>query len=207
MALEVEKKYRLTAAQRRSVIQRLSKMGAKLKGTEFEENILYSGHGVEPGRSVLRLRRIGKRAILTFKERLPGKSSVKQQREDETEVADAEALDTILQAIGFEPAVIYEKRRTTWHLKAAEVVLDELPFGQYMEIEASESKIGEVEKELAVKGLKSENATYPSLTVKYGRKRQGVVEARFSSDNAGPPRQRERSKKRTRKQRHETTRN
>jgi adenylate cyclase class 2 len=179
--LEVEKKYRLTASQRRSVIRRLSQIGAKLKGTEFEENILYSGEGLDPARSVLRLRRTGKRALLTYKERFPGNSSVKQQQEDETEIADAEALDAILQAVGFEPAIIYEKRRTTWRLRGAEVVVDELPFGQFMEIEASEPRIAEVERELAVKGLKPEEATYPSLTVKYGKKRKGLIESRFKS--------------------------
>jgi adenylate cyclase class 2 len=207
MALEVEKKYKLTATQRRNLLQRLSKMRAKLKGTEFEENILYRGEGLDPERSVLRLRKVGEHAILTYKERFPGKSSVKQQQEDETEVADAEALDAILQAIGFEPALIYEKRRMTWHLKGAEVVLDELPFGQFMEIEASGSRIREIERELAVKGLKAENATYPSLTIKHGRKRQGVVEARFDSNDAKLPRQRKRSTKRTQSKdtkRHET---
>jgi adenylate cyclase, class 2 len=177
--LEIEKKYRLTPSQKRNVLQRLPEIGAKLKGTEFEENILYRGEGLDPARSVLRLRRIGKRAILTYKERFPGNSSVKQQQEDETEIADAEAIDAILQAVGFEPAIIYEKRRTTWRLKGAEVVVDDLPFGQFMEIEASEARIGEVERELAVKGLKAEEATYPSLAVKHGKKRKGLIESRF----------------------------
>jgi len=75
MPLEIEKKYRLTASQKRSVSRRLSQIGAKLKGTEFEENVIYTGEGLEPGRSILRLRRIGNRAILTYKERFPGKSS------------------------------------------------------------------------------------------------------------------------------------
>ena len=52
------------------------------------------------GKCVLRLRRFGEdadgsaadnrqRAVLTYKERLPGVSSIKQQLEDETEVSDA----------------------------------------------------------------------------------------------------------------------
>ena len=196
MPLEIEKKYRLSPSQKRAVTQRLSEIGAKLKGTEFEENILYTGEALEPARSVLRLRRIGKRAILTYKERFPGRSSVKQQREDETEIADAEALDAILQALGFEPSIVYEKRRTTWRLRGAEVVVDELPFGHFMEIEATEARIASVERELAVKGLTAEEATYPSLTVKHGNKRQGVVEARFSSKKARSTKKGTKGKKR-----------
>jgi adenylate cyclase, class 2 len=179
MPVEIEKKYRLTASKKRKLSQRLKEIGAKPKGTEFEENTLYKGAGLDPARSALRLRRTGKRAVLTYKERSPGESSVKQQQEDETEVADAEALDAILQSVGFAPALVYEKRRTTWKLRGAEVVLDELPFGLFMEIEASEKRISQIEKQLAVKGLKAEHATYPRLAVKHGKKRHGVIAARF----------------------------
>jgi len=180
--VEIEKKYRLTKKQREQVLERLAEIGAKLKATEFEENILYSGEGIDYSRAVLRLRRVGKRAILTYKERFPTSSSIKHQREDETEVSDADALDAILQALGFTPALVYEKRRMTWRLRGAEIVVDDLPFGLFLEIEAGEDKILHVERKLAIKRLKSEHATYPQLTAKHGKKKQnGIIEARFSS--------------------------
>jgi len=179
--IEIEKKYRLTKKQREKVLERLVEIGGKLKTTDLEENTLYSGDGIEPGRSVLRLRRVGERAILTYKERFPTASTIKHQQEDETEVGDADALDAILQALGFTPTLVYEKRRMSWRLGDAEIVVDELPFGLFMEIEASETDIRDVERKLAIKDLKAEPSTYPQLTVQYGKKHRGVIEARFKS--------------------------
>ncbi len=181
MAIEIEKKYRLTKKQNDSVRRRLPEIGATFQGEEFEENTLYGGKGLAVGRSVLRLRRVGDSAILTYKKRLPTSSPIKRQREDETKVEDPEALNAILAALGFKPALVYEKRRETWVLGKAEIVLDKLPFGLFMEIEGPARDIRAVETRLAVKNLKTENLTYPQLTVEHGRKSRGVVEARFKS--------------------------
>ncbi len=67
MPIEIEKKYRLSTRQRDEVLARLPEIRAKRKGEEFEVNTLYAGDSLEMGNSVLRLRRIGKRGILTFK--------------------------------------------------------------------------------------------------------------------------------------------
>jgi adenylate cyclase, class 2 len=178
MPIEIEKKYRLTAKQRDEVLKRLPLIGAKRVGEEFEENTLFTGDSIDLSRSVLRLRRVGKRAILTYKERFPTRSDIKHQREDETRVADAEAMELILEGIGFSAALVYEKRRETWKLGKTEIVIDELPFGLFMEIEGTESDIREVESKLALK-LKSELETYPRLTMKHGTNCGGVIEARF----------------------------
>ncbi|HEU4508416.1 MAG TPA: CYTH domain-containing protein, partial [Pyrinomonadaceae bacterium] len=101
--IEVEKKFRLTKRQRDAVLRRLSEIGASLEGEEFEENILYSGGAIETGVSILRMRRVGKNATLTYKKRIPGASSIKQRLEEETEIADPEAMAAILEALGFAP--------------------------------------------------------------------------------------------------------
>ena len=119
MPIEIEKKYRLTRKQRESVLHRLPEIGAKLRGKDLEENTLYGGQSLDISRAVLRLRRVSNYAILTYKERFPTSSSIKHQREDETRVADAEAMDAILDALGFTPALVYEKRRETWRLGKA----------------------------------------------------------------------------------------
>ncbi len=180
MPIEIEKKYRLTKKQRAELLRRLPVMGATLQGEEFEENTLYGGHALESGQSVLRLRRLGKSALLTYKERLSSSSSIKHQREDETAVADAKAMDAILDALGFTPAVVYEKRRVTWRLGDAEIVIDELPFGLFMEIEAPEAEIKRIEGQLAIKGLRAEPATYPQLTLLHGKQYGSIIEARFA---------------------------
>jgi adenylate cyclase, class 2 len=181
MGIEIEKKYRLTKKQREQVLQRLSEIGAVAQGEEFEENILYNGDAIDMGRCVLRLRRTDGKAVLTYKERFPSSSPIKQQREDETQVSDAEAMDAILDALGFTPALVYEKRRATWRLGDAEIAIDELPFGLFMEIEADEAEIKRIERQLGIKGLRAEPATYPQLTARHGRHHGWLIEARFSA--------------------------
>jgi adenylate cyclase, class 2 len=179
MPIEIEKKYRLTSKQTDSVRHRLPEIGATHLGDELEENTLYAGKGLVIGRTVLRLRRVGDSAVLTYKERLPTTSSIKRQREEETRVDDPEALSAILEALGFKPALVYEKRRQTWVLGKAEIVIDELPFGQFMEIEGTERHIHTVEASLAINNLKVENLSYPQLTLENGKKSGGIIEARF----------------------------
>lgn len=176
--IEVEKKFRLTKRQRDAVVKRLPEIGATLEGEDFEENTLYHGEALH-GSCVLRLRRAGERATLTFKRRLPSASAIKQQREEETAVADPEAMAAILEALGFTATLIYEKRRQTWRLGHTEIVIDVLPFGLFMEIEGRANEIKLVERKLAMKGLRAEHATYPQLTAKHGKRYDGLIEARF----------------------------
>ena len=177
--IEVEKKFRLTKRQRDAVLKRLPEIGASLEREDFEENTLYRGEPLQIGSCVLRLRRVGGNATLTYKRRLPSSSAIKQQREEETEVADPEAMEAILAALGFTPALVYEKRRQTWRLGNTEIVIDVLPFGLFMEIEGRINEIKAVERKLALKGLKPEHATYPQLTQKHGKAYDGLIEARF----------------------------
>jgi len=177
--IEVEKKFRLTKRQRDAVLKRLPDLGATLQREDFEENTLYDGDALKSGACVLRLRRVGGKATLTYKKRLPGASAIKQQREEETAVADPEAMEAILEALGFTPALVYEKRRQTWRLGNTEIVIDVLPFGLFMEIEGRVNQIRAVERKLGLKGLRAEHATYPQLTQKHGKLYDGLIEARF----------------------------
>jgi len=180
MPIEIEKKYRLTAEQFGTLAQRLKEAGAEAQGpSEFEENTIYTGPNLDPATRVLRLRRKGARAVFTFKERDATGSAVKRQREEETEVSDAAALASILEALGYRPVLVYEKRRATWRLAGAEVVLDELPFGLFAEIEGDESAILEAEKLLGLDDAETEHASYPKLTLRHGAKKGDVFEARF----------------------------
>ena len=180
MGIEIEKKYRLAREQEATVRRRLLDVGAVAGEQEFEVNTLYGGHGLDPQIRVLRLRRVGIRAILTFKERYATESAIKHQREDETEVSDPDALAAILDALGYQPVLIYEKRRTTWHIAGVELVIDELPFGLFMEIEGQESDISKAESLLNLSGAETEHASYPALTERHGTLIDGVIEARFA---------------------------
>ncbi|HEX8843699.1 MAG TPA: class IV adenylate cyclase [Pyrinomonadaceae bacterium] len=184
MGIEVEKKYRLTPDEWARLSVRLRECGAVADGEEFEENTLYAGGSLDLSRQVLRLRRAGNKAYFTYKERYPSVSPIKRQREDETVVEDAQALSAILDALGYKPAVIYEKRRATWRLRNTEIVLDELPFGLFAEIEGEEEAITEIENELGLNEVAAEMSSYPKLTRQHGLKRGDLIEARFKKDSA-----------------------
>ncbi|MBC7911806.1 MAG: class IV adenylate cyclase [Pyrinomonadaceae bacterium] len=179
MGVEIEKKYRLTMLERERVLKHLGEIKAEFCGEEFEENTLYSGGIINLKNCVLRLRRAGDNAILTYKERFESASAIKRQREDETKVESGEAMAAILDALGYKPALVYEKRRRTWRVGETEVVVDELPFGFFMEIEGAEQAIIEAEKLLELEDVEAEMATYPQLTAQHGKQNGAVIEARF----------------------------
>ena len=179
MGTEIEKKYRLTRDQRTELLRRLREAGATIEAEEFEENTIYRGNGLNPRTSVLRLRRTGDQAVLAYKERFASLSAIKHQREDETRIGDADALAAILDALGYKPELVYEKRRLTWCLAGAELVVDDLPFGLFLEIEGEEKIIGEVEGLLGLTEVEAEMASYPELTRRHGEQRGEIIEARF----------------------------
>jgi adenylate cyclase class 2 len=182
MPVEVEKKYRLTRERIEPLRLRLKETGAEVvREEEFEENTIYAGPGLDPRSRVLRLRRVNGRALFTFKERDPSPSAVKRQREEETEVSDADALAAILEALGYRAALVYEKRRATWRLNDTEVVMDELPFGLFLEIEGEEPAILEAEKLLNLQDAEAEHAPYPELTLRHATKKGELFEARFDA--------------------------
>lgn len=91
---------------------------------------------------LLRLRR-DTAAIVTFKGPSPDDagSEAKVREELEIEVSDFETAAAIFQRLGFEVSQVYEKYRETFQLDEIEVVLDEMPFGNFVELEGEEAAI------------------------------------------------------------------
>lgn len=179
--MEIEKKYRVTAAQRAQVLQKLTEVNAKFEGEDFEENVLYRGGNLNLKSSILRLRKTEDKAVLTYKEAVHTNSDIKHRIEHETEVADGERMKEILRSLGYEPALVYEKRRQTWQFETVEVVVDELPFGLFLEIEGSEEAIRAAEKALEITDFAAEPSPYPALAAMHGKQNGTITEARFSS--------------------------
>lgn len=87
---------------------------------------------------VLRLRRDSE-AKFTFKgpseERAGG---VLSRKEIEFTIENFDAAKEFLEAIGFTPIVFYEKYRATYELGNLHIMLDELPYGNFVEIEGED---------------------------------------------------------------------
>lgn len=179
MSMETEKKYRLDAASKREVIRALEECGAEYVSREFEENVIYSSEILRGSDAAIRLRHVGDRTVLTYKRSVAAEMGVKQRIEHETRVEDAESIRSILNELQIEPALVYEKHRDTWKFRSVEVVLDELSFGSFMEIEGTITGIKEAEMMLGIEHLEAVHETYPALTARLGTRNGKMIEARF----------------------------
>jgi adenylate cyclase class 2 len=143
--LEVEVKFLVSDLT--AVRERLLTVGAQLdKPRIYEHNIRYDNAwgGLLRKGILLRLRQ-DKIARLTFKG-IPKEeiqSEAKVREELEIEVSDFATTAGILERIGFEERQVYEKYRETFTLGSVEVVLDEMPFGNFVELEGEEELIRE----------------------------------------------------------------
>ncbi|MEM7335978.1 MAG: class IV adenylate cyclase [Chloroflexota bacterium] len=68
-------------------------------------------------------------------------SEAKVREEFEIEVSDFDKTAVIFERLGFAPMQVYEKYRETLQLDDVEVVLDEMPFGNFVELEGTEAGI------------------------------------------------------------------
>lgn len=182
MSIEIEKKYRLDAASKKTVEDTLKDVGAEFVGREFEENTIFSSDKLRELGAIVRIRKTGQRTLLTYKRRIENQFDVKQQIEHESEISDPEAMRAIIAELGLKPVLVYEKYRDTWRFRSVEIVIDELPFGDYMEIEGSITAIKEAEILLDLETLETEHETYPRLTAELGETVGDIREARFKGN-------------------------
>jgi adenylate cyclase, class 2 len=179
MAIETEKKYHLGEKRVEEITQKLVELGATFDKEVFEVNYQHRGGEMDERGATLRLRKIGDFTLLTYKERVKSENGAKKKIEFETNVSDVDAAEKIIEHLGYRLTAVYEKRRKYWKLGDVEVVLDELPFGLYMEIEGTDDAIAKAEKRLGLKEIEHEPRGYPRLTIKYGKINGEVAEARF----------------------------
>lgn len=139
MSLEVEVKFPVVSFD--TIRQALTRAGGeRVRARTFEHNVRYdtADERLHAAWQMLRLRE-DDRVRLTFKGPDPAglmaETEVRVREELEVEVSDFATADRLIRRLGFIPLQSYEKYRETWHLGSVEVVLDELPFGRFVELE------------------------------------------------------------------------
>jgi adenylate cyclase class 2 len=133
--LEIEVKFWL--AHHFDLRQRLIGLGATLQSSRtLERNLRYDTPDklLTTKGELLRLRQAA-HASLTYKR--PG-PSFEQREELEFEVGDFEAARQLLEALGYEIMHGYEKYREIFKLDDCLVMLDEVPYGCFTEVEGPE---------------------------------------------------------------------
>jgi adenylate cyclase class 2 len=119
---------------------RLRATGARLAQPRVHEvNLRFDTPQDDLSRSyrVLRLRQDSE-ARLTYKGPGVEQDGVRLRQELEFTVSDFGSAQAFLEALGYRVIWMYEKYRTTYALGEVLVVLDELPYGNFIEIEGSD---------------------------------------------------------------------
>jgi adenylate cyclase class 2 len=125
------------------LIEKLISLGAISSGNTFETNIRFEDKdkNLIKNKKLLRLRKDSK-ATLTFKSPPFNQDSrFKMLRELEVEVSDFSTTLNILQSLGFIQEQRYEKWREVFVLKEIDFCMDQMPFGNFLEIEGQGDKI------------------------------------------------------------------
>jgi len=170
--LEIEAKIRVDSLT--PVRNRLASLDARFVGRYLETNrILDRRDGsLRLGGSGLRVRSIETLegspapATLTFKGPRQG-GEFKTRQELECSVDQADTAEAILNAIGFETVVRYQKRRERWMWSHCHVELDEAPLiGTFVEIEGpTEQSIRIVRPQLGLDNATLESRSYVRMLV------------------------------------------
>ncbi len=132
---EIEAKFYVTDLA--GVAARLEALGAELVHSRIlEENWRYDTpeRALNAVHQMLRLRKSHK-ITLTYKSASVDVDGTSQRTEYETEVEDIEQIRAILAALGYVVTDRYQKYRTEYTLAGMTIMLDELPIGDFVEIE------------------------------------------------------------------------
>lgn len=153
--------------------QRLRQIGAKLvQPRTFESNLRFDtpDRSLTRARQVLRLRQ-DEAVRLTFKGPQQFGHDVSVREEIEFEVTSFENAKALLEALGYQVSIRYDKYRTTYRLGNVDVVLDELPYADFAEIESPDT--AGIQAAAAALGLKWEARSLDSYIGLFSSLRQG----------------------------------
>ena len=89
---------------------------------------------------VLRLRR-DTQSRLTYKGPAEVQKGVRVRPELEFTVSDFDMARAFLEALGYQVAMMYEKYRTVYDLDDVHITLDELPYGNFVELEGPDTEV------------------------------------------------------------------
>jgi len=199
-----ETEIKLAVASPRAIRNRLAELGFRpVRARHFESNYLfdYPDQRLRKSRCLLRLRFAGSQGLLTFKGAPLRSRDYKIRREIETHVDDGHQVREIFRILGMREVFCYEKFRTVYAPRgkrnvseAPQLVFDETPVGDFLELEGPERWIDEVARQLGytkaeyitdsyaalyrrdcdARGKKAGNMVFP----KGGGQRQGATRRR-----------------------------
>lgn len=124
-----------------ALLEKLRQLGAALHQPRvFEVNLRFDTPDriLTSRHQVLRLRR-DTHNRLTYKSPARPGSEVSMRREIEFTISDFDDARLFLEALGYEVSISYEKYRATYQLDNTHLMVDEMPFGNFLEIEGQDA--------------------------------------------------------------------
>ncbi|MCK5473988.1 MAG: class IV adenylate cyclase [Candidatus Aenigmarchaeota archaeon] len=177
----IETEIKIKVDDFKNIQKKLNSFGAKKISSVFEKNIVFDTEKKELKKKDCFLRvREDKKATLCFKGPRE-KTNTKKREEIEFEILDAKKAEQFLMRLGFDKKLRYEKNRESWDFKKTEIVLDELPFGKFIEIEGNEKDINAAAKILGYNKKEFITKTYFELAEEAGIKKDII----FGDDTNG----------------------
>ncbi|MBS3809265.1 MAG: class IV adenylate cyclase [Desulfobacterales bacterium] len=171
--LEIEVKFYLPDPGR--IKSRIKELGAEFNDKSFEQNIRFEDPDCSllKKNALLRLRKTDNRTELTYKGEPPEKNrDFKVHRELEITVNDFDTTTAILENLGFHAEQIYEKQRETYNLGDTVLCADQMPFGDFLEIEGRPDAIRQIAENLGLdwqeRILANYLAIFERLKAEYG---------------------------------------
>jgi len=171
MRTEIEAKLKVDSLQ--EVTTKLVELGAKFLEEQLQEDSYFddANRNLTETDRCLRLRRQSaddkEKVFLTYKG-AKERDEFKKRQEIEIEVGDGNSAEKLLLLLGYNKALVFEKKRRIWRFGECEVALDELPLlGSFVEIEGRDDKrIADVQKDLGLADLPHTRESYASLVAK-----------------------------------------
>ena len=160
----------------RALKRRLAELGfRRVQARHFESNRLFDfpDRALRKAKRLLRLRFAKGRSLVTFKGPPVQSRDYKMRAEVETEVEDGRRLREILESVGLQEVFRYDKYRTAYAPgfgrrtgkapERCEVVCDETPIGNYLELEGPRRWIDEVARQLGYRRWDYITSSYAAL--------------------------------------------
>jgi len=168
MSVEIEAKLKV------DLLQEVESRLAELKAEFLEEQLHTDSYFDDASDTfknsdrALRLRCLsveGKEKVFLTYKGPKEKTNLKKRQELEIEINDVDSAEKLLSAIGFEKALVLQKKRQLWQLEQCKVALDELPLlGTFVEIEGpNQEKIAGVQRGLQLENVPHIPQSYASL--------------------------------------------
>lgn len=183
--LEIEVKIKVPdlEAYKKKIMNR----GAKLTQERFfEKNTLYDfrSQTLSQKRQALRIREIGKKTLLSFKDSPQKSRNFKIRREFETEIKNRKQLKKILKSLGLVPVFSYNKQRTIYRKGHLKICLDETEAGHFLEFEGERQDIVKFAKQLGFSRREFINLDYIKLIMDVRAEKLRVKAQSLSSSSS-----------------------